>query len=42
MSLLVTNRDEFNSIVGRGGIEGLLREMRGWREEGAGAAPGGT
>jgi ABC-type transporter MlaC component len=40
VSLLVTNRDEFNSIVGRGGIEGLLREMRGWREEGAGAAPG--
>src|SRR5215213_8013131 len=42
VSLLVTNRDEFNSIVGRGGVEGLLREMRGWREEGAGAAPGGT
>ena len=42
VSLLVTNRDEFNAIVGRGGVEGLLREMRGWREEGAGAAPGGT
>ncbi len=38
VSLLVTNRSEFDSIVGRSGIEGLLREMRGWRDEGASAA----
>lgn len=35
VSLLVTNRAEFDSIVTRGGIDGLLREMRGWYEEGA-------
>ena len=33
VSLLVTNREEFNSIVSRGGIDGLLREMHGWNEE---------
>ena len=33
MSLLVTSREEFNSIVSRGGIDGLLREMHGWNEE---------
>jgi phospholipid transport system substrate-binding protein len=38
VSLLVTNRSEFDSIVGRSGIDGLLREMRGWRDEAASAA----
>lgn len=35
VSLLVTNRAEFDSIVSRSGIDGLLREMRSWHEEGA-------
>jgi phospholipid transport system substrate-binding protein len=39
VSLLVTNRSEFDSIVGRSGIDGLLREMRGWRDEAASVAP---
>lgn len=34
VSLLVTNRAEFDSIVNRSGIDGLLHEMRGWYEEG--------
>jgi phospholipid transport system substrate-binding protein len=40
VSLLVTNREEFNSIVSRSGIDGLLREMRGWYEEESKAQPG--
>jgi len=39
VSLLLTNREEFNSIVSRGGIDELLREMRGWYEEGSKAQP---
>jgi phospholipid transport system substrate-binding protein len=38
VSLLVTNRAEFDSIVSRSGIDGLLHEMRGWYEEGPNAA----
>jgi phospholipid transport system substrate-binding protein len=34
VSLLITNREEFNSIIGSSGIDGLLREMRTWHEEG--------
>lgn len=37
ISMLITNRAEFDSIVNRRGIDGLLIEMRGWH---AGAAPG--
>jgi phospholipid transport system substrate-binding protein len=39
VSLLVTNREEFNSIVSRSGIDGLLQEMRSWYEEGSKAQP---
>jgi phospholipid transport system substrate-binding protein len=39
VSLLITNREEFNAIVSRSGIDGLLREMRSWYEEGSGTAP---
>ena len=38
VSLLITNRSEVDSIVGRVGIAGLLREMRSW---GAGGQGGG-
>ena len=40
VSLLVTNRAEFDSIVARSGIDGLLREMRGWYDEDRTAARG--
>ena len=36
VSLLVTNRAEFDSIVSRSGIDGLLREMRSWYVEAGG------
>lgn len=37
VSLLITNRSEVDSIVGRVGVAGLLREMRSWS---AGGGPG--
>ncbi len=45
VSLLVTNRAEFDSIVSRSGIDGLLHEMRGWYGEEPGtpaASPNGA
>ncbi len=39
VSLLITNRSEVDSIVGRVGIDGLLREMRSWRGGGSSARP---
>jgi hypothetical protein len=39
VSLLITNRSEVDSIVGRVGIDGLLREMRSW-SGGAARPPG--
>jgi phospholipid transport system substrate-binding protein len=32
ISLLVTNRAQFDSIASREGIEGVLRQMRAWHD----------
>jgi phospholipid transport system substrate-binding protein len=39
VSLLVTNRAEFDSIVNARGMDGLLRQMRAWRDHQAAATP---
>lgn len=36
VSLVVTNRAEFDAIIARQGIDGLLEQMRRWRDEAAG------
>lgn len=38
VSMLVTNRSQFDSIVNSRGIDGLLAQMRGWHEETPGSA----
>lgn len=40
VSLLITNRSEVDSIVGRGGIDGLLSEMRSWSAGGGSPSSG--
>jgi phospholipid transport system substrate-binding protein len=39
VSMLVTNRSEFDSIVSRGGVDGLLRELRTRSRAAVAAAP---
>jgi phospholipid transport system substrate-binding protein len=41
VSLVVTTRSEFDSAVARGGIDGLLDQMREWGAESAAGSPGG-
>jgi ABC-type transporter MlaC component len=39
VSLVVTNRAEFDAIIARRGLDGLLEQMRRWRDEAATASP---
>jgi phospholipid transport system substrate-binding protein len=39
VSMLVTNRSQFDTLVAKGGLDGLLAQMRSWRD-GAGPRPG--
>jgi phospholipid transport system substrate-binding protein len=42
VSLLVTNRAEFDSIVSARGVGGLLQQMRGWRDQAAATSVAGS
>jgi phospholipid transport system substrate-binding protein len=42
VSLVVTTRSEFDSAVARGGIDGLLDQMRQWGAESAAGSPSGS
>jgi phospholipid transport system substrate-binding protein len=42
VSLVVTTRSEFDSAIARGGIDGLLDQMRAWGAESAAGSPSGS
>ena len=39
VSLVLTNRNEFGAIVAKSGLDGLLRQLREWRDHPGGRAP---
>ena len=39
VSLVVTNRNEFGAIVAKSGLDGLLQQLREWREQPAAQRP---